>query len=249
MTTVTTGARFPARPKEDRLAFLALTALVWVGVLSGFGTNSIRHISKHGLDYPLIVHLHALVFVGYLVVFTAQVALIRANRLDLHKHLGLVGAGLAAAMPVLGVVTAVMVSAARYRDWGVTPEFLAVQFTDMIAFVLLTGAGLLLRGAPSAHKRLMMLGLLYISSAGFSRFLSPIIAAPLGPGFAADLFIVFGVNDLLILALGAYDLATRRRLHPAYIGGVVVVLACQAIALAGYLSPAWKAMSLEIIGY
>ncbi len=119
----------------------------------------------------------------------------------------------------------------------------------MIAFTLLTGAGLLLRGTQSTHKRLTMLGLIYISGAGFSRFLSPIIATPFGPGLAADVFIVYGLPDLLILALGAYDLATRRRLHPAYIAGVAVVLACQATAVTGYLSPAWKAMSLHIIGY
>ncbi|MEO9131689.1 MAG: hypothetical protein ABI240_10825 [Sphingomonas sp.] len=41
-------------------------------------------MSKYGLDYPLIVHLHAAAFVGYLVLFTAQVALIRTSRLDLH---------------------------------------------------------------------------------------------------------------------------------------------------------------------
>lgn len=249
MTTVTIGAEFPARPREDRLAFLALTALVWVGVLSGFGTDSILHITKHGLDYLPIVHLHALVFVGYLGLFTAQVSLIRANRLDLHKSLGLVGAGLAALMPVLGLVTAVIVSAARYRAQGATPEFLAVQFTDMIAFALLTGVGLLLRGKPSAHKRLTMLGLLYISGAGFSRFLGPMIAAPLSPGPVGQLFTLYGLNDLLILALGVYDLATRRRLHAAYIAGVAGALACQVTAVMGVLSPAWKAMSLHIIGY
>ncbi len=243
------GARFPGRPREDRLAFLTLTALVWVGVLSGFGTESVLHIRQHGLDYPPIVHLHAVVFVGYLALFTAQVALISANRLDLHKRLGLVGAGLAASMPVLGPVTAIVVSAARYRAQGATPEFLAIQFTDMIAFALLTGAGLLLRGTPSAHKRLTMLGLLYISGAGFARYLGPMIAAPLGPGSAGQLFTLYGLNDLLILALGAYDLATRRRLHPAYVAGVAVVLACQAAAVTGVLSPAWKAMSLHIIGF
>ncbi|MEO9131688.1 MAG: hypothetical protein ABI240_10820 [Sphingomonas sp.] len=152
-------------------------------------------------------------------------------------------------MLVLGPVTAVIAAAVRYRALGTTPEFLAVQFTDMIAFGLLTGAGLLLRGTPSAHKRLTMLGLIYISGAGFSRFLGPIVAAALGTGPAGELFALYGLSDLLILALGAYDLATRRRLHPAYSAGVALSLACQAIAVTGLLNPAWKAMSLHIVGH
>ena len=42
--------------------------------------------------------------------------------------------------------------------------------------------------------------------------------------------IYFGPN-LLILAVGAYDLVTRRRLHPAYVIGVAWVLANQMTAL------------------
>ena len=249
MAAFAIGAGFPVRPRADRLAFLTLTALIWVGVLSGFGTDSVTHITKHGLDYPLIVHLHAAVFVSYLMLFTAQAAMIRAGRPDIHKRVGFVGAGLAAIMLVLGPLTAIVVDATRYRVQGETPEFLAVQFTDMIAFGLLTGAGLLLRGTPSAHKRLTMLGLIYISGAGFSRFLGPVVAAPLGPGPAGELFSLYGMSDLLILGLGAYDLGIGRRLHPAYIGGVALALTCQAVAVTGLLSPAWKTVSTHIVNY
>ena len=182
MTVLTMGG-FPARPRSDRTAFLCLTALVWVGVVSGFGTDSFDHVRRHGLDYPLIVHFHAVAFVGWLVLFTTQVALIRNGRPDLHRRLGVVGAGLAGVMVFLGPATALTVDAAAFVAKGETPEFLAVQFTDILAFATLTGAGLLLRGTPSAHKRLMLMGLLYISDAGFARFLNGGLAAPLGHGF------------------------------------------------------------------
>jgi hypothetical protein len=38
------------RSSMDRNVFLVLTALVWVGVLSGFGTDAYHHIRKYGLD-------------------------------------------------------------------------------------------------------------------------------------------------------------------------------------------------------
>ena len=181
MTTTTMG-RFPVRPDADRNAFLILVAGVWIAVLSGFGTDSFDHVSKHGLDYPLIVHFHAVAFVGWLVLFTTQVGLIRAGRRDIHRRLGVAGAVLAAVMVVLGPATALTVDALAFSAKGDTPEFLAVQLTDIIAFATLTGAGLMLRNTPAAHKRLMLLGLIYISDAGFARFLNGAVAAQLGHG-------------------------------------------------------------------
>ncbi len=247
--TATAIAGFPGRPGADRNAFLSLTALVWVAVLSGFGFDSFEHVSKHGLDYPLIVHFHAVAFVGYLTLFTAQVALIRNGRADIHRRLGVAVAVLAGAMLVLGPATAVIVDAASFAHTGETPEFLAVQFTDILAFAGLTGAGLLLRGTPSAHKRLMMLGLIYISDAGFARMLNGALAAPLGDGFWGQMAGLYMGSDLLVLGLGAYDLATRRRLHPVYIAGVAWMFALQLTAHTLLHNAAWKAISLRLIGH
>ena len=141
-------------------------------MLSGFGSDSFSHVRKHGLDYPLIVHCHAVAFVGWLVLFSVQVALIGNGRPDLHRRLGMAGAGLAAVMVVLGPATALFVDAARYSATGRTPEFLALQLTDILAFAGLTAAALLLRAVPAAHTRLMLLGLIYISDAGFARLLN-----------------------------------------------------------------------------
>jgi hypothetical protein len=237
---------FPARPRSDRNAFVLFTALVWAAVLSGFGTDSFKHVSKFGLDYPLIVHFHAVAFVGWLALFTVQVGLIRTARADIHRRLGIAGAGLAAIMVVLGPATALVVDAGRFTATGRTPEFLAVQFTDILAFAGLTAAGLLLRARPAAHKRLMLLGLIYISDAGFARLINGTIASPFSLGEWGDLYLG---SDLLMLGLGVYDLATRRRFHPAYIAGVVWMLALQVTALRLLGNATWKAMSLHLIGH
>jgi hypothetical protein len=247
--TATTIDAFRAKPETDRNAFLFLVALIWVGVLSGFGTDSFQHVSKHGLDYPLIVHFHAVAFVSWLVLFTTQVLLIRNGRYDLHRRLGLAAIGLAAAMVVLGPATALTMDGARYVATGKTPEFLGVQFTDILAFATLTGAGILLRGTPAAHKRLMLLGLIYISDAGFARLLNGFAAAPLGDGYWGEFAGLYLGSDLLMLGLGAYDLVTRRRLHPAYVIGVTWMIALQLTAQHLLHSPAWKALTLHMIGH
>ena len=102
---------------------------MWVAVLSGFGTDTFNHLSKYGLDYPLIVHFHAVAFVVYLTLFTVQVALIRNARADIHRRLGVAGALLAGVMVVLGPATALVVDAGHFTATGRTPEFLAVQLS------------------------------------------------------------------------------------------------------------------------
>jgi hypothetical protein len=247
VNTIVAG-RLMARPATDRNAFMALTAMVWVGVLSGFGTQSFRHVLKFGLDYPLIVHFHAVAFVGFLVLFSVQVGLVRSGRLDLHRRLGVMGAVLAAVMVVLGPSTAIVVHMHEFAATRATPEFLSVQFTDILAFGTLAGAGLMLRADPAAHKRLMLLALIYISDAGFARLLNGFAAAPLGDGFWGDMTDMYFGSDLLVLCLGAYDLVTRRRLHPAYVAGAIWTIALQLTARAGLYSPAWKSISLHLIG-
>lgn len=219
-------------------------------MLSGFGTDTFQHVRKHGLDYPLIVHFHAVAFVGWLVLFTVQAALIRNGRPDLHRRLGTAAVGLAAVMVVLGPATALFMDARHFSATGQTPEFLGVQFTDIIAFAGLTTAGLLLRArSSSAHKRLMLLGLIYISDAGFARFLNGFVAAPFGEGISGEFAALYFGSDFLLLGLGAYDLLTRGRLHPAYIAGALWMLAMQFTGIALLNSAAWKTLSLHFIGH
>jgi hypothetical protein len=243
------AAGFQARSHPDRNAFLFFTGMVWLGVLSGFGTDSFNHVRKFGLDYPLIVHFHAVAFVGWLVLFTVQVLLVRTGRADFHRKLGMAGAILAIVMIFLGPATALIVDTRTYEMSGRTPEFLAVQFTDILAFATLAGAGLLLRKNSSSHKRLMLLGLMYISDAGFARLLNPIIAAPFGQTFLGGMAALYLGSDLLMLGLGVYDYAMRRKLYPAYVVGFIWALILQLTAYTLLAIPGWKAIAMHLIGH
>jgi hypothetical protein len=248
MTGMTETGGFPARRDADRNAFLIFVGLVWVGVLTGFGTDSFNHISQHGLDYPWIVHIHAVAFVGWLVIFTVQAAFIRAGNVAQHRRLGLAAIALGAFMIVIGPATALYRDAQVFHATGQPPVFLAAQFTDILAFATLTGAGLLLRRNAAAHKRLMLMGLIYISDAGFARFLNVFAAEPMGEGFWADMTALYLGSNILLLGLGAYDLVTRRRLHPAYVIGMVWVVALELTAWSLLYSDQWKTISLHLIG-
>lgn len=247
MTALAMGG-FSARHSADRNVFLILVGLVWVGVLTGFGTSSYRHLTEFGLDYPWIVHVHAVTFVGWLTLFTVQTALIRAGNPSLHRRLGVTGVILAAAMMVIGPATALTVDATRFATNGQTPEFLAVQLTDMLGFGTLTAAGLLLRHDAHAHKRLVLLGLFYLSDAGFARFINPFVAQPIGEGFWGDMAALYFGSTLLMICLGVYDLITRRRLHRAYVIGMIWVFVLEITARSLLYNDTWKEISLRLIG-
>lgn len=244
-------AKLPFAPNHrwDRNAFLGFVGLAWLGILFGFGGDIAAHVSKHDAAYPLIVHVHAAVFTGWLVLFTVQVLLIRWRRLDLHRQLGMAMVGVAAAMVFLGPATALHTQHLRAGQPGADPAFLSVQFTDILAFVGFVTTGILWRKSPATHKRLMLLGTLYITDAGFARWLADPLIARFGTGFTGMWIGLYSAVFGVMLLLGAYDLVTRRRLHPAYVAGLAWTLACQCLALALYGSPWWLDSAKGIIAH
>lgn len=131
---------------------------------------------------------------------------------------------------------------------GDTP-FLSIQVLDIVNFACLAGAGLLLRRYAAAHKRLMLLATFCIVDAGFGRWWGPGLEGLLGKGFFGEWMADYLGDMLLILGLGAYDLATRRRLHPAYAIGATWGLSLQALAAYLYVSPWWKPVATRLIGH
>jgi FtsH-binding integral membrane protein len=254
-TTLERGARkdgasappFPAQHPWDRNFFLGLVALIWTGILMGFVPQMVRHVASHQQPYPLIVHLHAAAFVGWTVLLTAQVLLVRSRRLALHRRLGYSMVGLGALMLVLGPAAAWVV---QRRDFGgphSNPAFLSVQFIAMVTFAVVGGAGVLLRNSPSAHKRLMIIATLVLADAGFARWLGAPIAAAFGKGPWQRYLGLSGATAAIIVAIGVYDLITRRRLQPAYAAGAAWALAGQGLAAYLLFLPAWKAFTTHLL--
>jgi hypothetical protein len=232
----------------DRNFFLLMVALAWLGIGMGFGEDIAAHLQKHRPAFAPIVHFHAAVFVSWLVLFTVQVLLIRAKKLSVHKRLGWGLVWLAGLMVIVGPATALTVQHAAIGNPHADPGFLSVQFTDILAFAGLVTAAILLRKAPAAHKRLMLLGTLYITDAGFVRWLGDAIEQRVGDGFWGTWTILYVCPALLILLVGVYDVATRRRLHPAYLAGVAWIFAVQMLALGLYLlTPGWPGWAKRIV--
>ena len=241
-------AGFASYHKRDRDLFLAMAAMIWAGMFLGFGSDLARHFATPHVAYPPVVYFHAVAFGGWLVVFTTQIWLIRGRRLNLHRQLGTLAVALAAIMIALGPATAFAMQRARLGTSESDPPFLASQLLSILSFAGLAAWAFAARRNPSAHKRLMLLATLAISDAGFARWLGSSVNAVLGSGFIGTLGSIYLGSDTLVVGLGVYDLATRRRLHPAYVVAVVWMVAIQLAATALVRDPQWKAVALALIG-
>jgi hypothetical protein len=125
--------------QSDHWVFSGLTLLLNGYMVLGFWQ---KYFGAGLLAAPLpslTVHIHALLFVGWLVLFAAQIALIWVRRTTLHRKLGYVMGGWAAAMVILGPVTSAL--ALRRPHSGVDAAVFAGDVTLMIVFGMLIGLG------------------------------------------------------------------------------------------------------------
>jgi hypothetical protein len=241
----------PFAPQQpwDRNFLLLLVFLMWLGIAVGFGWDVLDHIRTKAPAYPLIVYVHAVVYVGWLAVLTTQVLLIRVRRVDLHRKLGQFAVGLAVVMPPLGLAAAWVSQRLKHGTPDFDPAFFSIQIAIAVAFAVLVAAGFWMRRQSPAHKRLMLLSTIYLSSAGFARWWYFALGDVFGPGFWSFFVTESAGSDLLILALGTYDLVTRGRLHPAFVLGSLWIFATQIVASWLYFEPAWKGIATWLAGY
>jgi len=183
------------------------------------------------------------------VLLSVQVGLIRGRHYALHRRLGAAGAALAVAMVVLGPWAGIVSEQTHFGTPLGDPPFLAIEFIEMIVFVPQVAAAIWLRRDAAAHKRLMLLATLFLTTAGFGRWSFEPLNAMLGDGWLPFIVAFFGPTILLVAGLGIYDLLTRHRLHPCYVAAAALGVAGEVLAAWLYVSPAWKATSLRIIGH
>lgn len=239
--------RFAPFHKADPIFFPALLAWIWVGILAGFVPSIITHITQHKPAYLWIVHVHGPVFVGWLALLTVQLTLIRTRNVALHRRTGMIGAYWAAALVIVGVITAVMVDRSLFgtRRWD--PQFFSVQLADLVLFGTLTALALALRREAPAHKRLMLLGTVALSNAGFGRWWGPALGHWLGAGYLSELAQDYAGDFLIIAIMLLYDTVTRGRPNRMLARGATLVVLGEMLAVYLYFNPGWIALTDRLL--
>lgn len=206
--------------------YVGLALLMTTIAVAGFWPSYWGPLLSGSLQLHWVLHLHGIVFTGWMVVLVTQVVLVSRGRSDLHMSLGkTVGAAWGLILLTIGL-TATFGRAApaignEFESLAAFIARLPIPFGDMVSFVLLFGAGIVLTDQPQAHKRLMVLATVALLAAPTARLLQLFIGPP-EPAFYVALFILPLVPAFL--AMG-YDWWSRSRIHPAYWAGMVVLLA------------------------
>ncbi len=252
MTTAAISG-FSPREASDRNFFLLILAGIWGGVLAGFIPDSLDHFTGQHVPYAWIVHVHAVSYVAWLALLTTQMSLIRSGRVDLHRRLGVAGLFMIPWMTVVGPWAFLVMGNLEFGTPDGDAPFLILPVLSVVSFAIIAFSGLALRADGAAHKRLMLIGTIILSDAGFSRwigpFLGPFMAKMIGPGFLTFFVPHFVGAVVLMGAILVHDLATRRRLHPAVLSAVGLAVAVQVATTWIYLLPAWKPIATHILGH
>ena len=158
---------------------------------------------------PLLIHLHATVFVGWLVLFLTQVVLAASGRVAWHLRLGRLGIGYGVLVIIVGLLTGISRSADRIRLGLAGERLLFVAVADMTVFATFFGAAIAFRRKPQIHKRLMMVAATMLLVAAASRMT-----------FLPNLQVRQAVWVSPILLAMAYDFRAQRLIHPVYLVGL-----------------------------
>jgi uncharacterized membrane protein YozB (DUF420 family) len=210
--------------------FLGFTSTYYLKI---FGDGPMLTISRS--PFSPLIHVHALLFTAWVVLFIVQTVLVASHRVAVHRRLGVAGGVLAAAMVTVGTAAAINGAARGVAPPGIDPlAFLAIPLFDMVVFCSLVAAALLLRRNKEAHKRLMLLAYISIIVAAMARLPGVL---PLGP------LAFFGLAFIFLLAAVIYDWVTRRRVHKAYVWGGGLLVASVPLRLMISSTQAWKAFA------
>jgi hypothetical protein len=244
-----------ARPVRlgERTFFLLVLAALWGGILAGFVPDSLSHIAGKHVPFAPIVHLHALVYVGWMALLTTQFSLVRSGRVDLHRRLGVSAVVMVPVMLVLGPATSYIMAQREFGTPDADTAFLILPWLAAISFAVIAFTGLANRGNAAIHKRLMLLSTIVLSDAGFARWLAPqlapLMARTFGPGFIAFHVPEFIGSNLLMAAILGYDVATRGRPYPLVLGATAFAVLLQVITTLVYINPAWTPIATHLIGH
>jgi len=223
-----------ANRRRERIFFSMMIFAVAITVFGGFARTFYLRGYFVPESLPNLLRLHGLVFSSWIVLFFTQTVLIAAKRVDIHRRLGIAGGVLAALMVIIGTLTAII----RAKSFDPPPGFssplifLTIPLGDMLVFAILVTTGLWFRRQKNAHKSLMLLATIAILPAAVARLPFAFIQA-YGP------IAFFGLSDLFILPLIAFEYFVRGQVQRSTILGGLLIVASHPLRLIIGNTHAW----------
>lgn len=220
-----------APPSAARERFFLVSAFVMTAaVVAGFSMQLAA--GRSSFAAPIRVHIHALVFFGWVALYLTQNILAGAGSLALHRRLGWLATGWVPMMMVMGtLVTVNLVRTAHVPFFFQPAYFLIMDPLTLYVFAGLTAAAIVKRRQTMWHRRLMFCGMTILLGPGIGR----LIPMPLLIPYAGE--VVFALIMLFPIAGAIRDRRVLGRVHPAWWCGMATITAMQIAINAIAFSP------------
>lgn len=236
----------PARRLHSERIFYSATGMA-IAVVTLWGFSASFYFSRwltvppNTPEMTNLLYLHGFAFTGWMVLMVVQPMLIARRDLPLHRKLGVAGAVLAAAMVVLGNLTAIAAMHNGFVGLGDPFVFYAVPFFAINSFAVAVALAIRWRHRADYHKRLILLANVGLLGAAIARI-------PVGALQAGAPFTFIFLPNLITVAGALYDWRTRGRVHPVWIRGGLAMLASQFVMMAVMGTAAWRAFAAAMAG-
>jgi len=240
-----TDGSIPDDRRSERKFFSGMAAVILLTALAGFArTYFLRSLLPVPTPAPPgltpLIHLHGLLFTGWVVLLFVQARLVAAKRIDLHRRLGVAAAVMAAVMVAIGTLAAIQGVARGVAPFGMDPRsFLIVPLVAVGLFAAFVVAGIRARRDPQRHKRLMLLATIALLPPAIARW---VLLLGLGPQ------VVLAVSTLFVVPLVVWDVKTRGRLHPVTLWGGLLLVVSGPLRLVLAHTDGWLAISGRLVG-
>jgi len=224
--------RIAGKMTGEHRFFLTMAIVMAVVIVAGFATS--LALGRSSFAAPLLVHIHAFVFFGFVVLYVTQNALVATGSVALHRRLGWLAAVWVPVMVLLGIALTVDF----LRRTGGLPfyavrEFLFANPMEILVFAGLVTAAIVNRQRTDWHRRLMFCAMAYLTGPGFGRLLPGPLLIPWSFWVAA--FVAPSIFPFIGMV---FDFRRNGKVHPAWLWGVGAALAAMVAAnLIGYSAP------------
>jgi hypothetical protein len=113
---------------------------------------------------------------------------------------------------------------------------MALPLFGITSSLVLVALALWNRRYSDWHKRLMLAAMFSLTGPGTGRIM-------IGAGLGAQPHVALLVADVLLLIAAAYDYRSMRRVHPAYVYALAILIVTHALVAWAFVSPTWLALA------
>ena len=215
--------------------FLRGAIAMAVVIVAGFSLQ--LAMGRSTFAAPLLVHFHAVVFMGWITIYVLQNALVATDHIALHRRLGWIAAAWLVPMLVTGLLVTIAMARRGQVPFFFRPlQFLVFDPLALFTFTGLTVAAIVMRRRTDWHRRLHFCGTALLIGPGFGRLLPMPLLTPWAWEATFAAVMIFPIVGMLS------DKRRTGRVHPAWHWGVGTLIGSLLLTEAITYSPVGDAL-------